>query len=120
MSASASAISEIFALALTSLKKAALLLDKGLKNFYTKFQVNILKHSVVITEKHDRQKSLLHPVKSKDDAFIQRLLFKKHFILKAHIISFMQGENIFKVSLVFAGNNQSINFIMYANLMSIS
>ena len=38
------------------------LLDKGLKNFYTKFQVNILKHTVAITEKHDRQSSLLHPV----------------------------------------------------------
>ena len=39
-----------------------LLLDKGLKNFYTKFQVIILKHSLAITEKHDRQSSLLHPV----------------------------------------------------------
>ena len=39
-----------------------LLLDKGLKNFYTKFQVIILKYSVAITEKHDRQSSLLHPV----------------------------------------------------------
>ena len=38
------------------------LLDKGLKNFYTKFQVNIFKHSVAITEKQDRQSSLLHPV----------------------------------------------------------
>ena len=39
-----------------------MLLGKGLQNFYTKFQVNILKHSVAITEKHDRQSSLLHPV----------------------------------------------------------
>ena len=39
-----------------------LLLDVCLKSFYTKFQVNILQHTIAITEKPERQSLVFHPV----------------------------------------------------------
>ena len=38
-------------------------LDKGLKSFDTKIQVDILMHAKAITEKHVRQSFLFHPEK---------------------------------------------------------